>query len=996
MKKLLVVLGIASGIHLANAQIPVSKELPARYFNEGKELFLDNNYIGCIHSLSEFKSISDDPKLNMEADYMIVSSMFFQGNKDAEPSLKDFLDTYPETYHRNQICFYIGTIHFDKKEWDKSFYWLQQSDVDYLPHENQDDYSFRLAYTSLQKGNKQLARENFILLNRNSKKYSEPSMYYLAYMDFRDGVYDKPLAVFERLKGKPEYKENSLFFLTQGYFLNNELEKTVSEGESYISSFPNSQNSTEVYRLLGNSYNRLHDMNNSISNYEKYLESQPNPFPEDMYLLGTSYYQIGNYQRAVDVLKFAASTSNLLGQAAFMELGQAYLKLGDTANALMAFDAASRVKYDPATSEAALYNYALLVHQTELSIFGQSITVFQRFLKEYPQSKYRDQIYDILASAFLSTKDYNAALRAMSELSSPGRQIQEAKQVVLFRLGTEAFINNKYNDAINYFNSSINLGNYDVKAKNESHFWLGEIAYRRNQYAEAAKSYSAYIAQASSSDANYALALYNLGYTYFQTKQYSLALSNFLKYVGQEKDHQKPTYADAMNRIGDCYLHDRNFAASEKYYAQAASSTPGKADYADFQKAFVMGMQKNYTGKITALDNMMAKYPDSEYYDDALFEKSRALVMLGRENEAISVLEKLIREVPQSNLNQQAGVQLGQLYFNVNNPNKSIEAYKRVIDTHPATEEARISIKSLESVYKELNDINSYASYVNSLGVGTVVTATRQDTLSYLAAENVYMKGSRSNAKIAMAKYLQSYPNGAFATDAHYFLGYIAFVENDKDLALSEFNHVIKTNNRKYIDDALIYASGIEFERDNFPAAYEAYNMLNRVAATSENKSTAQLGMLRTASLMRKDAEVIEAATLLLNNPKTSPDVAIEARYYKAKSETNLKQVDNAMADYQVLAKDTRNIFGAEAQYILADTYYKWKSYDKAIAQVQTFMKQGTSHNYWMAKSLIVLSDCYAAQGDSFQAKQYLESLKSSYKGKETDIINAINERLNR
>jgi len=994
MKKFLLILSIAFVSQLIYAQQTTENELPQRYYNEGRSMFLDKNYVGAEHSLTEFKKRSADRALRVEADYMIVASSFFRGASGSELKLKDFLDTYPETYHRNDVCFYIGTCHFDKKEWEKALFWFDQSDVNYLTLPDQEDYSFRLAYANLQMKRYDRAEQVFALLNKNSKKYNEPSAYYLAYIDFRKGNYDRALGMFEQLKNKAEYREESLFFLTQGYFVKNNLNKTVSEGENYLRSYPRSKNSKEVYRILGNSYNRLYDVNSSISNYEKYLQLENNPIPEDMYMLGTSYFQAGNYNSAIDALKHAASTDNQLGQAAYMQLGQAYLKVNDSGNALMAFDAASRVNFDPSVSEAALYNYAILVHQTSLSVFDQSITALQRFLKEYPNSKYVTQVNDILASTFLSTKNYKAALSAISEIKNPGRQILQAKQITYFRLGTQDFINSDYTSAMQNFNACINMGNYDSKTRNESYFWKGEIAYREGNYPAATRDYQTYVSGASATDVNYGLALYNLGYTNFKTKNYTQSLQNFQRYVAQERNRTSPTYSDALNRIGDCYLYSRSFAEAERYYAQAVSSNSSSADYSEFQKAFVMGLRRNYNGKIAALDEMMARYPQSQYYDDALYEKSRALVMLNRERDAISVLEKLQRDYPQSALNQQAGVQLGQLYFNTNNLNKSVEAYKRVISNYPNTEEARMSIKSLEAVYKELNDIKSYASYVNSLGTGTVITASRQDSLSFLAAENIYMKGQKANSKNAMNNYLKSYPNGAFSGDAHYFLGYIAFEEKDMNAALGEFNKVIKSNNRKYMDDALIYVSGIYFDRKDYDGAYEAYSLLNNSATTSDNKNVAQLGMLRSASQMNKDKEVVSAATALLTNSKLSPEIATEARYLRAKSNMKLKQTDDAATDLQALAKDTRNVYGAEAQYILADMYYKWQSYDKAITQVQSFMKQGTPHEYWMAKALIVLSDCYVAKGDAFQAKQYIESLKANYKGGESDITNAINERL--
>lgn len=187
-----------------------------------------------------------------------------------------------------------------------------------------------------------------------------------------------------------------------------------------------------------------------------------------------------------------------------------------------------------------------------------------------------------------------------------------------------------------------------------------------------------------------------------------------------ETNRQSPNYSDALNRIGDCYLFTRNFSEAEKSYSQAAAASPGNSDYSDFQKAFVLGLQRNYNGKVNALNSMMSKYPDSEYYDDALYEKSGALVMLNKETRRTTVLEKLLKDYPKSNLAQKAGVQLGQLYFNTNNPQKSIAAYKQVVANYPNSEEARTAVESLGGVYKDMNDISSYASYVNSLGKGTV------------------------------------------------------------------------------------------------------------------------------------------------------------------------------------------------------------------------------------------------------------------------------------
>lgn len=81
-------------------------------------------------------------------------------------------------------------------------------------------------------------------------------------------------------------------------------------------------------------------------------------------------------------------------------------------------------------------------------------------------------------------------------------------------------------------------------------------------------------------------------------------------------------------------------------------------------------MQKDYKGKISAMDRLISEYPESQYVDDALFEKGRSYVLLENSSSAAQAFEKLIREFPQSSLSRKAGIQLGLLYYNDNQPER--------------------------------------------------------------------------------------------------------------------------------------------------------------------------------------------------------------------------------------------------------------------------------------------------------------------------------------
>ena len=364
-----------------------------------------------------------------------------------------------------------------------------------------------------------------------------------------------------------------------------------------------------------------------------------------------------------------------------------------------------------------MYNYALLIHETAFTGFGESVTIFEDFLNDFPNSKYADKVNDYLVEVYLTTKNYQAALNSIDKIKHPSTKILEAKQDILFQLGTQAFTNMELDKAVDLFSRAISLGAYNLESRNDAYFWRGESYYRQGEYNKAISDYRTYLNNTRQRNTDmYALAHYNLGYSYFKLKEYGEALNRFRQYVNLESNQQTPAYADAYNRIGDCLFHNRQFAMAEENYTRAAQLQPSAGDYSVYQKGFLLGLQKDYKGKISVMDRLIREFPESQYVDDALFEKGRSYVLLDNNQAAAASFEQLMRDFPQSSLARKAGVQLGLIYFNDNQPEKAADAYKSVISNYPGSEEAKVALQDLKSVYIELNDINSFAAYANSLG----------------------------------------------------------------------------------------------------------------------------------------------------------------------------------------------------------------------------------------------------------------------------------------
>ena len=994
MRRILIPLCLVIGSHVANGQRAYQTESPDRLFVEGKEMFSLKNYSGCIDKLTAYKQQSTNADLVQEADYMMVCAAYEQGRPNVAELLKNYLEVYPSSRHADEVAFLIGSAHFGEGEYERAIYWFNQSNIDLLSPDQQEAYCFRLAYALLQQGDQEKARGYFARIEQVGKRYKEAASYYVAYIDYARGSYPQALQAFNRLKENPTYKEQSLYYITQIYFIQNKYSKVISEGKQLLAAYPNSANNGEVYRMMGNSAYHMGDEAQAIKWLDQYMATTEKPLRGDRYILGVCSYNKGDYAKAVKQLSQTVRANDALSQSASMYLGQSYLKLGQSNNARMSFESAATASFDKQVKEAAMYNYALLVHETGFTGFGESVRIFEDFLNDFPNSQYADKVNDYLVETYLTTKNYESALRSIQKINQPSHKILEAKQDILFQLGTQAFANAQMEEAIDRFSQAIEMGVYKEEARNEAYFWRGESYYRLNDYRQAISDYRTYLNNTRQRNTDtYALAHYSLGYSYFKEKDYPEALSRFRQYTDLESNRQSASYADAFNRIGDCLFHNRQFAQAEEQYSKAAQILPSAGDYALYQKGFVMGLQKDYQGKISMMDRLISEYPSSSYVDDALFEKGRAYVLLDNNTAAARSFEQLIKQYPESALSRKAGIQLGLIYFNDGRMDQAAAAYKAVIDAYPGSDEAKVALQDLKSVYVEQNNVNAYAAYVNSLGGNVHLEVSEQDSLTYIAAEKLFMRGDNAGARQSLENYLQQYPSGAFSTNAHYYLGAIAFAEKQYATALPHFEQVVNAGDPKFMEESVARTAEIHYLNKSYDEAMSYFEKLLLVAETPENKEAAKLGTMRCAEQTGQLAEAVQAATELLKETKLSPEVVREAHYVRAKAYTSLGQEAKALADWKELSKDTRTLQGAEAKYRLAQLYYDQKKDSEATKVLEDFAKNGTPHQYWLARGFILWADIFIRQGDEGQARVYLNSLQNNYQG-DAEINAMIEDRL--
>lgn len=134
-------------------------------------------------------------------------------------------------------------------------------------------------------------------------------------------------------------------------------------------------------------------------------------------------------------------------------------------------------------------------------------------------------------------------------------------------------------------------------------------------------------------------------------------------------------------------------------------------------------------------------------------------------------------------------------------------------------------------------------------------------------------------------------------------------------------------------------------------------------------------------------------ANLVKNYPRASDEEIATVHLYRAKAMQKQGNAKSAMDELNLAALKSKASVSAEARYRVALLQYENKEYNKAQQSAFDVIENMSTHDYWVAKSFILLADVYARKGDIRQAKSTLESVIGNYE-EDDDVIPSAKERL--
>lgn len=949
-----------------------------RHSSKGYELFESGYY---RPALAEFVKAKEylTPDTRNEAvrlDYYIAESSARAGERNAMELLEAFLGDHAGSAYANDVKFAKANLLYLQGSYVMAGREYNAVDVFELPVAKQDEYYFKSGHVDFMNDDTDNAYDAFHRVNRQGE-YGPHAHYYMAYIDYISGDYSVAKAGFRELAGNPSYEKVIPFYLLQIEFLEGNYDYVLREGGPLLEAAASKERQAEIARIISESWFHKEDYERALTYIYRYRDAGGSMGRAENYLAGYSLYMRNDISEAERYLSQVVGPDDKLTQNAAYHLGECYLMTGDKYRAMQSFSMASGTGYDPAVTEDALFNYGKLQYELGGGIFNEAINILTRYIDEYPSSPRVGEARELLIAAYYNSHNYEAAYEAIKLVSDPDNNLRTAYQKIAYFRALEEYNRGNYDTAYRMLEESY-ANRFNPKYTALTQFWKGEILYNKGQYSKAVPLYREYISLAPSAEREYKMAEYNLGYSYFNQEQYADARAWFERFV-RNYGYADNYKADALNRIGDTYYAARDFNSALSSYNSAAAVNTRERYYAQYQRAMTLGFTSGQSRKIDALRDIINKN-EGEYIGNAMYELGKTYIGMERFSEGANTLKLFVERYPSSDKYLSALSDLGLAYQNLNDNQAALRYYKMVVDKAPSSPQARDAMLAVKSIYVDMNDVDGYFAFAGRSGIETETGAVARDSLSYVAAERVYMTSGDMNRSITSLKdYLNKFPNGVYRPNALFHLSDAYISRGQTDNAIVTLKELSELYYNSFTVRGLEKLAPMAYNADKYKDAADAYKKLAATSVNPQTSDAAWSGYLKSVKAGGDDNAVLHAADDIINAKGASGQALREAKSAKADVLDRRGDDTGALALYRELAVESQSKEGAEATYKVIEAMFHGGDLDGTEKAVLKFAGQNTPQAYWLGRAFLVLGDVYILKGDTFQARATLQSIVDGY-----------------
>jgi len=941
-------------------------------YQKGLTLYNNQQYRAAQTIFGQVKKTVKDDVLQSDCAYYIANCAIRLNQQNADQLIENFVKEYPTSTKRNTAFVDVADYYFENSRYAYAKKWYNKVDENALGRKELEKFYFNNGYTAFSTKKYKDAKK-YLNKVENSAEYGSQAKYYIGFMAYEGDDYDRANDYFEQVSDQERYKEKLSYYQADLNFKLGKFDNAIELAKERLES-SDAEEVSELSKIIGESYFNLQKYDEAISYLKNYKGKNGKWNNTDFYQLGYAYYKQKDYEKAISEFNKIVGGDNTIAQNAYYHLGESYINLNKKQEALNAFRNASQMDFDLKIQEDAWLNYAKISYEIG-NPYQSAPQVLASYLEKYPDTNYKEEIETLLIDSYITSKNYKEALKLLEGKKRFENKV--AYQKVAFYRGLELYNEGDYQEAESLFDASLKESqdrNYTSRAT----FWKAEADYNLTNYNDALIGFKQFHQQfGAASTPEYENLDYNLAYTYFKLKNYERATQYFNQFISN-KSEDKVRLNDAYLRLGDGYFVLSQYQSAISAYQNAMGINKIDSDYPAFQKAISVGYIGDSSKKIQELERYILDYPKSKLRDDALYELGNSYVKKNLVNKAMKAYDQLSSEYKMSSLVPKALLRQGLVYYNGSENERALTKLKKVAGDYPGTPEAVQAVSTARLIYIDLGRVDDYAKWVKQLDY-VEVTDVDLDNTTYESAEKQYLDNNTDKAIKQFNGYLNQFPNGIHALQAHFYVAQLYFKKGLLENASPHYKYVADASQSEFTEEALLRLSQFYLENKSWNKAIPVLQRLEQEASFPQYTVFAQSNLMKANYQLKNYDNAVSYAEKVLGSSKINNKIKSDAYIIIARSAIKMGNETKAKSAYANVEGIAIGETAAEALYYNAYFKNKAGAHEASNNAVQKLAKDFSGYKYYSAKGLVLMAKNYDALNDAFQATYILESVIQNF-----------------
>ena len=601
--------------------------------------------------------------------------------------------------------------------------------------------------------------------------------------------------------------------------------------------------------------------------------------------------------------------------------------------------------------------------------------LIEDFIRTYsPDPIAKDALIE-LADFYFNKKEYEKALKYFN--SSTSINFGKEKQAEIdFKVGYSYLVKKNLNQAASVFSKSLDvesdyqydiiyyyaicqfkLGDYrkaninfkkvekSVKYKSHVPFNIAQIYFAEGDYRKVIEYGEPKLNQKRIRNRKNICQL--VGCAYFELGDYEKALPLLEVY---EQESQKLPQED-FYRLGYVYYETGNYEQAADKFGELNNEKSKLGQYAQFYSGISYLKLKNKRMAHIAFGKAKELNFDEEIADEANFNFAKLSYELGRNREALSVLQNIEKGSPYFNESQNI---MSDIFMKDKNYGNSIAIMENIDGRSPQLKETYQKINYLYGLqlYKE-GKFEQAHRRLSKAQKDAVSQKTKAESLFWLAQlESQFGNSDASirslNSYFAMGNVLKQLDESASVYNANYSMGYNYLKKANYDMA------------KKYFERA---AKGIENNRSFIKSAY----IKNEILGDS---------YIRTADCFFKTGNYSSARKYYDKAINKRTRDFVYAIYQKAQIEGLLdNKTEKILLLEEVFTKYPNSQYGDDAMFVLSETYLEINNKQKALDVLRDLVETYGTKSEWIKTTYLKMGLIAFNQGNMYNSADYYKAV---------------------